>query len=681
MRESRSLKSHLVAWILVGLFLGAGCGGSSEEAFVFNGVNNNPVIIETPAPEGEATLTLESTLEVEEPILAQTIKRTVSTVQFSTFNSSGTKIFTSNPIPKSPQISVRVPLGSSQVQIDYLDPSGGIQEVWGSPIPPLTLNSEFVIRQPNPDPTANVSRVEVTGPTSFPAGIPTQFTARATYLGGATRVVTNSARFTSNGVAVMPGGVLNSGVGRQSIVATFGGRTSATFVSEARNIAAQGAPFFADASGQFVVNSLELGGFGGTAQMRLFSDFADGQRREVTRLASYSTLPAGIVVPNALGQITAVDSGSTTLTGLFQGRQGSSRITVGNDFFTTVFTNFQVLPGTLSGLSSNFLVVDFNLDGRVDIVGLPASGNGTDFTRLAVHFGNGDGTFRAAQFLNLPFSANASAVGHLQFLTGANLNRFVAVGKSDETQLAIVSFSALAQSGRQTAVRSQTLPVRPKQLMSALSDQLLIRGVDERLYRLVDSTSGPLRQLLTISYPDIDPDEFVDAGAGFVFHQQIARPGSNFFTNLRFLDYPAMTIRATSSGSGTVGGSPIRDALVFSQTRIAQFAGLGGGLEINLASLGSVNVSGNRFSPGSNFTLTGVEFGSSRRIFETIASGTNSPLVMSLAAPTRSPSVLTGYPTGTFNRFETGDVNGDGTSDIISWQNGTITIIRLAATP
>jgi hypothetical protein len=663
--------------LLLATVAGSGCDSSGEE-FVFTRpegfVQPGPVV---PDPQGEATLTLESTLEVDDPVLAQTIKRTVSTVQFSTFNSSGARIFTSSPIAKSPQISVKVPLGSSQVQIDYLDNTGQLQEVWGSPIPPLTLNSEFVIRQPNPDPTTNVTRVAVEGPTSFPVGIPTQFLARATYLGGATRLVTNSASFTANGAAVMPGGFLTqAGPGRNAIVARFGGRTSAEFVSEARNISALGAPFFADATGQFVVNSLEIAGFGGTAQMRLFSDFADGQRREVTRLATYASTPPGIVTANALGQVTAVDAGTTTLTGLFQGRQGSTRITVGNDFFTTVFTNFRVLPNTISGMSSNFLVVDFNIDGRTDIVGLPSSGSGTDFTRLAIHLGNGDGTFQPARFVTLPFTANASAGARLQFLSQST-NRFVAVGKSDQSLLAIVSFSGL--SG-QISSRTETLPVAPKQLMSAIADQLLIRGQDERLYRLASSVSGPLRLLTPLSYPDIDADEFVNAGGGFVFHQQLARSNSNFSSALRFLDGTTLNTRANLGGP--FASAPISDVVVFEQDRRAQFAGLGGsgGLDVNLATLGSTSQSSSSFSPGGNSTLTAFEFGSSRRIFDTIASGGNTPLVMSFAAPSRSPSALTGYPTGTFNRFETGDLTGDGTFDLISWQNGVLTLIELGTT-
>ena len=46
--------------------------------------------------------------------------------------------------------------------------------------------------------------------------------------------------------------------------------------------------------------------------------------------------------------------------------------------------------------------------------------------------------------------------------------------------------------------------------------------------------------------------------------------------------------------------------------------------------------------------------------------------------PNRSTTV-TGFPSRSFDRFETGDVTGDGTTDIVSWRNGILTVFQLAA--
>lgn len=662
--------------LLVLSFFIWGCGGSNNEnSFVAQGSANETV---PPESAGNATLTLESTLELE-----RSISKSVTSLKFRTFNSVGKQIFSSPVISKAPQVKVDIPIESKDVKIDYLDDSGFEREIWGSPIPPLELKEEIVIREPNPDSAFDVVRLAVEGPTTLAAGIPTQFRVRVFYLGGASTVVSSSANWSMTGGTITGSGLATafqpnlSSTNNVTITASFGRVVSPPFTSAARVIAPVGAPFFANQAGDLPINSLRLDGFGESQQLHLFSEFADGVRREITTVAQYASNPANVVSVNALGTVTAIDAGTTVILGTYLGRQGALNVEVGQDFFSTVFENFSVLPGTVGGLSSAFRLLDLNGDGRVDIAGLPSAGSGIDFTRVAIHLGNGDGTFRPASFVSLPLSANSSASPVILSIKDPNsgLDRLI-VGNSSQALAAVVEFNG--QSPRSRGL-NLSAPSKEFHQLYGSGAELLVRMTDNqmlRFFRAPGTIQLPFTGSDTLQIADLDLDEHLNTvdfgpiGNGIIFHQQARSSAER--SEVRYLRRtgPTTFVQQNAFPSGRIVTS-----LATPGAQSAEIIAAGNDT-FRLRNSGN-GVSSQRFSAPANTTqLTAFEVGSARRIRATLASGGAS---VSLVDGTIGN--IDGFPTGTFDRFESADLTGDGTFDLASWRNGVISITQLAVRP
>lgn len=701
------------ALIPLSILTGSGCGGSAD-SFVF----------ETPVGSGgesqpaqETLFTLESTLDVT-PVNAKTVSSTTSAIRIKSLNSAGEVTSSSEPIDIAPTISVRIPNDSAQVKIEYLNESRNAHKIWGLAMPLLGAESEFVVRDTNPDPTVGVVGVTVEGPRSVPVGIPTQFLARATYQDGSTRLVTRSASFFINGRQALVNGVLDpllsKGVtqGTNLVTASFGDQTSASFPTRVVQSAPTGTPFFSDASGEFRVGELQLEGFGTRAQMRVFSNFDDGIRREVTLAAAYRTSPAGIVDTNGLGQVTGFDAGTTTLEGLLGGRSAvpaQTTVTVLKGFLDTMFGSFRSLPGTLEGMSSVYGLLDLNSDGRTDIVGLPSDGSSEatpDFSKLAIHLGNGDGTFQAPTFVALPYGSPGN--GQIRSLTLRNGSVFAVVANDEDSRLAMVSGPTIDKRTRRAippSVTLATLPIPPRQLMNLSQDQLLARGQDDSLTWLNFAGAGPAQQV-GISYAEIQSGDFVGAQEGFIFHHKVRgrtlevlrplvpRNGSSSLATVKTARIDSSRARVTDVLVGPV--IPGQDRLGSEDKQPALIAIPGLDEDHNGILISNLLETTDRFAGIIPTTLGGAYARLSPMILESANRRTRSLLMsggiaselgnqpMAVTVPelhelVARSTTLSGYPFGTFERFETGDVTGDGTSDIITWQSGTLTIIELAA--
>lgn len=717
--------------ILFLVFIGSGCGGSAD-SFVATGGEGSGAGEGEQEVVGEVLFTLESTLDVT-PVSAKDITANTSKLRVQTFDSNGENNSTSEPLEVASKISVRIPANSAQVQIEYLDDSDQINEIWGSRFPLLTSDSEFVVRNPNPDPTVGVVSLVVDGPSSVPDTVPTQFRATATYQDGSTRQVTNSATFFVDGRGRgMANGVLNSrtalrsGARSANITATFGGRTSAAFPTRIVTATPTGAPVFTDSTGEIQVGELILESFGTRAQMRVFSDFVDGVRREVTLAATYRTTLPGVVDVNNLGQVTGFDAGTTTLEALLgsgrsvSGVPAQATISVEKGFLETMYSTFQALPPTVEGLSPIYGLADMNRDGRTDIAGFPlqegtVDGDGPfpdpDFSRFAIYLGNGDGSFQSPLFVSLPFSSFGE--GQLKFFTPRNAATFAAVGNSQDSRLAIVSGPSLSRTRQplppQVAV--QTLPASPKQLMSLAEDQLLIRGQDEKLYRLT-FTGTSLANLSTLpsalTYPTLSAQDLLASQSGFIFHQRVSqgtlevlspngRGGVASLDVLRSISLSSGEASLTDVVVGPLVTTRDRTRTARRQTALVAMPGLRQGrnallIDNLLAREPSSPVTEVVVATGvqDRFSAMVLESANRRTLSLLASGGVENPESFLPAPPTgvivpglhgmpERTTTLNNYPGGTFARFETGDVTGDGTSDIVSWQQGVLTIFRLAA--
>ena len=752
------MKSH--SWSLRELFFGLilgfsllggfGCGGSYSADFVTGQPSDSSG---SPQAQGETVFTLESTLDTTAPVNAKSLLPTTSAIRIKTINSAGEETSSSPPIEVAPTISVRIPSDSAQVKIEYLDESQNLDEIWGAAMPLLENGSEFVVRDTNPDPVDGVVSLVIEGPQTVPFHIPTQYQARATYRDGSTRLITRSAAFSVT-ISGSPGtttssvsqprnlanGILDASTlsrigsrGSAQLTATFGGVVSRPFPIRTNTARLVGTPFFSDASGQFPVAQVELEGFGTRAQMRVFSDFDDGQRRDVTLATLYSSSPTAIIDVNTLGQITGFDAGSTVLSGQPTGARALAQttVTVLKGYLETMFGTVRQRPNPIEGLSSIYALGDFNQDGRTDILGVPAekiveSGlTFPDFSRLAVHLGNGDGTFQQPTFLALPFSGDGE--GQIRFFTPRGGRLHAAVVHFGEPQLAIISgpITTRTTTARPMPSTVSVIPLesRVKSLMKAGEDQLLVRGEDDRLTGLgfLGATATPVRA--AISYNGIGPEDFVTASGGYVFHHQAGRDELKVFampvirsgtssslqllktvtfesSRARVTDIlvgPLNNVSATGSSRtpdqqaalvSIVGlRSPAHDAIVIENLRDGN--SFSNGTPVGLATDGQENI----FSEEAEPRLTPMVLESANRRTPSLLvssrgldrSGTTRLDPVGVTVPqlhggTARSAPLSGFPQGSsFERFEAGDVTGDGTTDLVIWQNGVITILELAA--
>lgn len=533
------------SFLFIGIVCGMGCGGSNSADPLASSAQTG----QTVNPQSEVVFTLESTLDAS-PVNAKSIDSGTSVLKFNTFDSSGKQTSSSEPLEVSPKISVRIPADTVQVQIEYLDPSLTLQEVWGTPFPPLDPETEFVVRNTNPDPTTGVTRVEVTGPELVPFRIPTQFQARAFYQDGSSRVVTNSATFAVDGQSrAIPNGLFNpdsfvANETRVKVTASFGGVTSNGIAARVAVVKPTGAPFFTDSSGDFNLASLILEGFGVRAQLRAFSNFEDGVRREVTYALGYRTTPTGIVDVNRLGQATAFDSGTTTVEGQILDVPGTAvlDVTVERGLLETIYDEVQTLPTNINGLSPIYGLADLNGDGRTDIAGLlsantsfdPSEGvsfpSEADFTRLAIYLGNGDGTFQSPRFVALPFTNSGSLSGQLEMIPSDQAT-FAVVSKEGDSRLAIVAGPTVSRGrpeGRPARVTTLTMPVAPKQVLDAGLGFFIVRGEDDSLQQLIMIGSTPTVSQTTLSL-SLEGDDFLGANDLILVHQDVTTQAVNFF--------------------------------------------------------------------------------------------------------------------------------------------------------
>lgn len=716
------MRRSVFAWklFLVGalvpilLSTGSGCGGSAEPLVLGQTVGDSG----EPAAVEETIFTLESTLD-DTAVTAKTLSPSTSAIRVKTLNLSGQETSISEPIEVAPTISVRIPADSAQVKIEYLNQSLGLEEVWGAPLPRLVSGSEFVVRGTNPDPTVGVVSVVVEGPRTVPLTIPTQFFARATYEDGSSRLVTNSAAFTADGRTTLANGVLDARVanknnltGAASLTATFGGKTSEPFPTRWVSVLPTGTPFFSDASGETRVGQFELESFGTRAQTKVFSEFADGLRRDVTLATSFRATPDGIIEVNSLGQVTGFDAGITAL----QGQLGApastpaqTTVVVLKGFLDTMFGRFRSLPGVVAEISSVYALLDINSDGRTDIVGLPSDGSPEatpDFRRLAIHLGNGDGTFQAPTFVALPYEPSGD--GQIRALTLKNGSTLAVVANFDDSRLALVTGPTVDKKTRRSippSVTSATLSAPPRQLMNLAQDQLLSRGRDNSLTWLNFTGSGPFQQT-SIAYSEVEFGDFVGAQEGFIFHHKVRagtlevlrpsvpRNGSSSLTRLKSARIESTTARATDVLVGSV--IPGQDRLGRDNRQSAVVAVPGLDETNNGILFSNLLDTEDRFAGTTPIALGGPYARLSLMVLESANRRTRSLLLsggraaefgnqpMAITVPELHESVarstaLSGYPFETFNRFEAGDVTGDGTSDIITWQSGTLTVIELAA--
>ena len=67
---------------------------------------------------------------------------------------------------------------------------------------------------------------------------------------------------------------------------------------------------------------------GGTQQLVATADLSDGSTRDVTGVAEWTSTDAAVATVDASGLVTALGTGSTTVTATFEGVQGSTEVTV-----------------------------------------------------------------------------------------------------------------------------------------------------------------------------------------------------------------------------------------------------------------------------------------------------------------------------------------------------------------
>lgn len=701
----------------IGITLSAGCGSSDTEAPFASPLQTEGTV----NAQGGAIFTLESTLDAS-PISAKSIEDGTSVLKFKTFDSSGNQTSTSEPIEVSPKISVRVPADTAQVQIEYLDSSSKLQEVWGSPLPPLDPESEFVVRNTNPDPTIGVTRVEVTGPKLVPFGIPTQFQARAFYQDGSSRVVTNSATFVVDGRSrSIPNGLLNpdlvtSDATTVKVNATFGGKTSDGISTSFARIKPTSEPFFTDSTGEFNLASLILESYGVRAQLRAFSDFEDGVRREVTYALGYLATPTGIVDVNSLAQVTGFDAGTTTVKGENTEFPGAAalEVTVERDLLETIYDDVRTLPTNITGLSPIYGLGDLNGDGRTDLAGLlsidpsfdPDEGvafsSEADFTRLAIYLGNGDGSFQSPIFVALPFSNTGPLFGQLEMVSSDRAT-FAVVSKEGDNRLAIVAGPTLprAREGLPARVTTQTLPVAPKQLLDARQSLLLVRGEDDSLHSVFIAGSTPTVSQSPLSFSGLGTDDYLGAHDGIMVQYRVTNQSLRFFEAGDSNPTPIRTVFLNSPGARATDFLIYRRQERRSEEQVTALVAVPGlstadsGESFNsiLIDLGNQGRDPAQLSLGDrlNSRLSPMILeAANRRAHSLMVSGATDPFTGGVAdplattlpelhdQPNRSTTV-TGFPSRSFDRFETGDVTGDGTTDIVSWRNGILTVFQLAA--
>lgn len=734
-RVKGGLKALLSSSILcLSLLSGSGCNsGASSESVVTGGLGEQVV-----QEQGQAVFTLVSTLN-NAPVVAKDVSTATSSIRVRSTKSSGEQVV-SQPVEVAAVISVKIPTDSTQVQIDYLDSDEKVREIWGGQLPPLPTGSEFIVRNPNPDPTSGVVKVEISGPTTAPFAIPTQYRATATYESGEVRDVTNSATFLINNRAgLMVGGVLGEsaqarlGVSSVRIAASFGDRTSSPLLARFTRATPSGNPFFSDATGQFQVGAVELESFGARAQMRAFSDFTDGIRREVTLALAYTTTPTGIVEVNTLGQITGFDAGVATLQGLFNFRGGSAAqvaVTVLRGFLETMYSKNAVLPNTVTGLSSVYALGDINGDGRTDIVGVPGFFTNEelppepDFSRVAIYLGNGDGTFQdpTGSPLVMPLPFTDASEGFVRLVTVGN-RTYAAVGVVGSSQLALVAGPTLT-ARRQEIPASVTEVALTDELfklmsMSDGSGGLLIQGGRGNVLTSV-VVSGPSSRdanmprfsLSTVPYSLIEEGDYVECRGDYLFHHRlnssrldilkvVARPGRTVAQRVKSIPLESQA-RVVDVQLGPVTTTVVNRRTSEFQPALIAVRGLNSAPSNGSNCLLVNNLQdGNEFEDGiplamgdlapSTLSAMFLEAANRRtpslmitgeKLFDGVAIGGVSALgvtVPAIGGTTLRTTDISSLPGTSFGRFEVGDVTGDGTSDIVSWENGIITVIRLAA--
>lgn len=663
---SRSMGLRL---FLFALLLFSGCGSSASYVPAVSGSGDSG----SDGSSQTATVTLQSQL-----VLNRAISSNISTITFTTKSNTGATLFQSAPVEKTPVIKVEVPVDSKHLQLDYKDSSAQTKEIWGTPLPDLKAGDEVIIRQTNPDPVANLTKLEILGPSRIPAGL-TQFRAQATYSDSSTRDVTNSVTW---GGGARPDGVVDfTGQFVQTsvrVTATFGGLSaskSCLVVPESP----RGLPFLLSgpSTSDAPVKSLTLNGCGDVRQLFVYSDFTDGIVREVTPECSFANLQPDVYLVDSRGLVRSINQGSTSISIRFGRNAIQVPLQVVDSPSLSVFGNPRESSQALTGTAGPLLIQDMNGDGLGDLITFASTGSGVDVSKVQISVGDGRGKFAAPGSATLPFSNGAGVTpvvfgGNIAGVTNQGvIGPFLAVGCSNSNSLAVVMRVRAGFSAFDVSLDSPVSEISmvPFSSDTTTRERLLVRTTSGSVHLVQVRIGSPSAADLVV--PELKVDDKLIAirnGRG----NALVRGRS---AELAVLPFTGTSVRSGDiltlpTGSTLVGMSSVVDANVLGFDALAQN---GSGRSLVRYRLADAFVGGFTNSQVSGLPADAVLHPytlncGTERIFNIVTAAVGVPL---LALDNRFEA-LNGLATLQTNPFAVGDLNADGFDDVVVLEAGNL---------
>jgi uncharacterized protein YjdB len=457
-----------------------------------------------------------------------------------------------------------------------------------------------------------------------------QFSATGTYSDGTTKDLTASATWSSSNSSVAQinaAGLLTAtGAGSATVLASFNAVSGASSVSVSSNTAGI---TIAPATPSIELNT--------TQALTASESFSDGTQQDVTKLVTWTSSDVTKATIDATGLVTAVASGSTTITAAFNGLTG-----------TTVLT---VDPPALASI-----IVD--QDGSTVPLGLPqqltATGvfnDGSTASLLGVSFTSSDPTIVSVDVNGV---ATTNAVGSVTItatLGSVSGTGILTVGPQTLTSMAVTPTNpSVPLNFQQQFVATGTFTDSSTQQLTTgvvwSSSDTTVATVDQNGLATsvgvgtatITATSGTFSSSgsLTVTAANLVSIAVTPTSVSIpvAVTQQFTATGSYDDTSTQDLSSVAIWV-SSNGGLATISNSGVATGLAPGNLNVTASMGSISGtaaLQINTATISSLSISpaNSTVAKGTwlNFTLTGqYSDGSTRAITSGISWHTSKPSI------------------------------------------------------